>query len=171
MILLAVAFGLPAPSWGQMVDEYRLKAAYLFNLVKFVDWPPDTFKSPKDPIVSCLLAEGPVGNELEKAARGAEIGGRALVVKYISDLKFATVCQVLFISSAEHRRWRYLPAAIKTGSVLTVGEADDFAADGGIVNFKLENEKIRIQINVDAAAEGRVKISSRLLSLSQIVRN
>lgn len=160
---------LTGPIRGQAVEEHQLKAAVLYNLAKFVDWPPNTFRAAGDPIVTCILGDSPFGRSLERELNGKSIEDRRFVVRRVSETGQAGGCHILIVSTTERKRWRSALSEIKTSGVLTVGEADGFASDGGVVNLKLESGKVRIQINVQAAEREGLRISSRLLSLAQIV--
>lgn len=173
-VTLAMVLGLPPTPGGlrgQAVDEYQVKAAFLYNIAKFVEWPPGAFKSPSDPIVSCILGASPLEQALELGAGRKTIDNRGFVLRHISDARQASGCHILFVSSSERKRWRSVVAAIKSDGILTVGETEGFASEGGVVNFKLEGDRVRIQINVDAAGRERLRISSRLLNLAQIVND
>jgi hypothetical protein len=150
------------------VDEYRLKAAFLFSLAKFVEWPPETFSSPTDPLVTCILGKGEIEDVLRQAIN-RKVAGRAFTIRHISDAQEAGGCQVLFVNQSVGRRWLSL-GRIKNTGILTVGETDDFISEGGAVNFKLSQDTIRIQINVEAAVRAKLEMSSNLLSLSEILK-
>jgi hypothetical protein len=154
---------------GQAIDEYQLKAAFLYNFAKFVTWPPESFQNSKDPIVVCILGPNPFGGALEQAVQGKVVEGRKLLVLQISDGKQASSCQILFISSSERKRWRSIIVELKSSGILTVGETEGFADQGGVVNFKLDGNRVRLEVNIDAAEEQKLRISSKLLSLAQIV--
>ena len=154
---------------GQIADEYQVKAAFLYNFAKFVEWPPQAFKNPQDPIAICILGQNPFGDALEQTVRGKMIDTRTFSIRQVTDARQASACHILFVSSSERKRARSVLGELKS-SVLTVGEADGFTSDGGIVNFKIEEGRIQIQINVEAAEQEKLRISSKLLSLAQIVR-
>jgi hypothetical protein len=156
---------------GQAVDEYQLKAAFLSNFAKFVEWPPASFSSPQDPIVICILGVDPFGDALRQAVNGKMIEDRKPVVHQISDVRQAGGCSILFISSSERKRLRAILAEIKTNGILTVGDTGNFAVEGGVINLKLEGGRVRLQINLDAADRQKLRISAKLLSLAQIVKN
>ncbi len=156
--------------WGQKAEEYRVKAAFLFNFAKFVDWPSQAFKTTRDPIAICVVGENLFGNAIEEAVNGKTVDGRGFLVRRLSNDQAATGCQILFISSSERSRFHAILGDLKTGGVLTVGEADNFAAEGGIINFKIEAGRVCLQVNVDAADQAKLHISSKLLSLAQIVK-
>jgi hypothetical protein len=153
------------------MDEYRVKAGFLFNFAKFVEWPPETFQSSTDPIVICALGYDPYRRALEEAVREKTIQGRTFSVHQVSDVEQANACQILFVSASENKRAAALLPRLKATGVLTVGETEGFAAEGGVINFKMENGRVRLEINVAAAERAKLRISSKLLSLVQIVRN
>lgn len=156
---------------AQAVGEYELKAAFVYNFARFVEWPAQAFKEPGEPIKVCILGENPFGHALDNALQGKLAGGRPFVVEQISGLPRAIGCHILFVSASERKRVRTILAAVPSGcGVLTVGDLDGFAAQGGIVNFTLEAGKIRIEINVAAAGQQGLRVSSKLLSLAKIVR-
>jgi hypothetical protein len=155
---------------GQALDEYQVKAAFLYNFAKFVEWPPEAFKTPKDPILVCVLGRNPFGNALEEAIRGKSIAGRPFAYRHVSDAESASACQILFVGSEESKHFRSLLESLKPMGILTVGEAQGFAADGGVINFKLDEGRVRFEINVAAAEHQQLHISAKLLSLAQIVK-
>ncbi len=151
---------------AQAIDEYRVKAAFLYNFAKFVEWPPDAFKSPADPITICVLGN-PFGDRLTATINGKQIDERRLVVRELPDAAKASGCQILFVAGEKKRG--DLLGQVKMSPVLTVGETGGFAAAGGVVAFKLEDGRVRLQINVFAADRARLRISSKLLSLAEII--
>ena len=155
---------------GQEIEEYQVKAAYLYNFAKFVDWPAAAFASPTTPLSICILGEDPFGGGLHEVVRGKTAGGRILAVRSLSDISGARGCHVLFISAVEWKANRPVLGRLAGSGVLTVGEAPGFTTGGGIVNFKLEGRRVRFEINVDAARQAQLQISSKLLSLAEIVR-
>ena len=154
-------------SFGQTADEYKVKAAFLFNFPKFVEWPAQSFKGPADPIVIGVLGRNPFHDALPDALAGKKINGRSFQVREISDISQAAGCQILFVASSERKRALDLLSGI-TG-VLTVGETAKFADEGGVINFKIEAGNVRLQINLEAARRQRLHISAKLLSLAEIV--
>jgi hypothetical protein len=144
-----------------------VKGAFLLNFTKFVDWPPEVFKGPADPIAICVLGRNPFGPGLERAARGTVIGDRTVSVLQISDGQQASQCQILFVSVSERKRWRALLEALRGRRVLTVGEWEGFLSSGGVIDFKLEGDKVRMEISTEAADRAGLHISAKLLSLAQ----
>jgi hypothetical protein len=169
---LGIGVGLlvGAIAHGQTLDEYQVKAAFLYNFAKFVEWPSRAFHGPSEPIAICVLGQDPFGGALQETVKGKEAAGRQLLVRNISDVRGPGSCQILFVSSSERKHFSSILAGAKRGGLLTVGEAAGFATAGGIINFKLEDGRVRFEINVEAAQQNELRISSKLLSLAESVK-
>jgi hypothetical protein len=165
-----LGFVFTSTAFAQTIDEYQVKAAFLYNFAKFVEWPAQTFKTDKDPVRICVLGQDPFGSFLGDAVGGKTVLGRPFVLSDISSADQVTDCQILFISSSERKRLRAIFAEFRTAGVLTVGETDGFATQGGIVNFKLTNGRVCLEINIEAAVQAKLRINSSVLSLAQIVK-
>ncbi len=141
--------------------EYRVKAAYLYNFVKFVEWPAGAGAGP---LVICVAGRNPFGDVLNETVQGETVNGRPLETRVV--LEPDPACRVLFIPQGAAAA-TYLRATRGTPT-LTIGEARDFIAQGGIVNFLVENGNVRFEIDAEAAERGNLKISSRLLRLARV---
>jgi len=148
------------------LSEYQIKAAFLYNFGRFVDWPPETFADGKSPFIFGLLGDNPFGNTLNEAFSGKTLNGHPVVVQLFHNLPDAMHCQILFISNSEKRRLADIIQSLHAASVLTVGENDHFTDAGGMINFITIDNKVRFQINDRAAKAARLKISSKLLGLA-----
>jgi hypothetical protein len=168
--MLGMILGFLATAAGQTAEEYQVKAAFLLNFAKFVDWPPRTFKSATDPITICVVGKNPFGRTLDQAAVGQAIQGKPFSVRQLADLQQITACHIVFVASSERKRLAAIFHELKTSSALTVGETENFTAEGGIINFRIEDGNVRLQINPEAAAQQQIHISSKLLNLAEIVR-
>ena len=146
--------------------EYQLKAAVLFNIAKFVEWPAAAFAETTSPIVIGILGENPFRDDLERTIRNKTVNDRPLVIKEFHSLGEATNCHILFISTSEKARLPEILESLRKTTVLTVSETDGFTEAGGMINFFLEGNKNRFQINDTVAKNAGLKISSKLLSLS-----
>ena len=151
------------------MDEYKVKAAFLFNFVKFVEWPVGTFRRSNEQIVICILGEDPFGRSLEDTVASRTIEGRSLVVRHIPNIKRAAGCHVLFVSFAENKRSEPMLGELKMPGILTIGESGVTGEGGVIINFKLDGGKVRFEINVQTAERGNLRISPLLLNLAHIV--
>lgn len=152
------------------VDEYQVKAAFIYNFARFVEWQPEIFRGEKDPIRICVLGHDPFGGSLSSTVEHKAVDGRLFAVGDVATPAEAAGCQVLFVSSSERKRIAAILSAIPTAGVLTIGEVEGFTHEGGIVNFKLENGKVRFEVNVEAAARARLRISSKVLELAELVK-
>jgi hypothetical protein len=140
--------------------EYRVKAAYLFNFAKFVEWPG---AAATGPITICVAGRNVFGEALTETVRDETVNGRALAVRVI--LEPEPGCHILFVPRGAAAA-AYLRAAESTPT-LTVGESSDFIAQGGIITFTLEGANVRFEISLDAAERTGLRISSRLLRLAR----
>lgn len=144
--------------------EYEIKAAYLYNFVKYVDWPSG------DTITIGVLGGNPFGSALAPLD-GKIVKGRRLVIKALDSVHAAQKCQIIFISSSEKQRLPEIFENLKSARVLTVGETQGFASGGGIINFIEENNKVHFEINAEAARRIGLNISSELLKLARLVKS
>jgi hypothetical protein len=155
---------------AQQVNEYYVKAAYVYNLTKFVEWPPQVFKNGSDSIVICVLGQSPIQEALLEAVKGEKIDGRTLLVHQLPAAEQVRGCHLLFIAASDRKRTRSILEDLKAAGTLTVGEAEDFLDEGGAVNFKLEGSRVRIEVNLNAVERHGLRISPKLLSLARVVR-
>ncbi|TDU63188.1 uncharacterized protein DUF4154 [Prosthecobacter fusiformis] len=146
--------------------EHQIKAAFLYNFTKFVVWPEPRPGSPGDAFVMGVLGRNPFGNELEKVVRGRMVGGRKLLVKYLSSVSEATTVDLLFVAEGEESRLGPSMKSLHSHSVLTVGESSRFEALGGIITFSTLQDKIRFGINRQEGQAAGLKISPQLLKLA-----
>jgi hypothetical protein len=161
-LIIALAFNGLAQ---EQPSEYQIKAAFLFNFAKFVEWPPQAFADANTPIVIGVLGKNVFGNDLEKTIRDKKVNNRGFKFEKLTSISEATNCHILFISSSE----KDVPKVIEglhNASVLTVSDTDGFIQAGGMINFLLEDAKIRFEISDEAAKKAGLQISSKLLSLS-----
>jgi hypothetical protein len=161
--LLAVGSGSaqePPPT------EYQLKAAFLLNFAKFVEWPQATFPETNSPMFLGVLGKNPFGDTLERTVRGKTVNNRQVVIMECRSPAEATNCHMLFICTSEKEHLREVIKGLSGTPVLTVGEMDGFIEAHGMIKFIWEGKKIRFQINEVEANNAHLKISSKLLSLA-----
>ncbi len=166
-VVLALAWAAtPGGPRAASPTEYEVKAAYLYYLATFVDWPADTFASGDEPFVVGILGEDPFGPALESTLDGKMVHGRRLVLRRIPRLTDGARCHLLFISSSEKERLPGILGALQGTSVLTVSEMDSFLERGGHIALRLQERKVRFSINLEAAQRARLKVSAQLLKLA-----
>ncbi|HWM90379.1 MAG TPA: YfiR family protein [Thermoanaerobaculia bacterium] len=161
--------GLPAASiaQGAGTSEHAVKAAFLYNFAKFVEWPEGTFRSPGEPLAFCVLAEGSFGNELERTVAGKTVAGRPVTVRRLSQLAGLDKCHILFVGASESPRFDQILAAVGERPVLTVGEEEGFTRAGGIISFVVRSSRVRFLIDRETAGRAGLRLSSRLLELAE----
>jgi hypothetical protein len=150
-------------------DEYRVKAAFLFHFAQLVDWPSGTVTGTTQPLLICTVGEDLFHGALETTVAGKAIGARVISVLHLKFDADMTNCQILFVGQAQSKRIPTLLAGLGKAPVLTVGETADFLGTGGMIRFLLQDDKVRFEINLDAAKSANLRISSRLLILAQNV--
>jgi hypothetical protein len=163
---LIMLCGFKVPAQDVAATEYQIKAAFIYNFAKFVEWPPETFATPTSPIIIGVLGDNVFGDDLEQTINHKVLNNRPLQFKKCDSVSAATNCHILFISASEKRRFPKIMEGLRGTSVLTVSETPEFIGAGGMINFMLEANKIRFQINDEAAKKSGLKISSKLLSLA-----
>ncbi len=147
--------------------EYQVKAAFLLNFTKFVEWPESAFADPGSPVAICILGDDPFGAALDQVAAGETANGRKVTIQRIKRVPPPKSCQVLFVSKAEKDFAKTVPAL--GSGVLTVGEAEGFIRAGGMIAFVIENRRVRFDINQGAAEMAELKLSAKLLAVARAV--
>jgi len=148
--------------------EYQVKAAFLYQFFKFVEWPANAFDATRSTICIGVVDGGAMASALQ-SVEGKEAKGRRVVVKRFKRLEDLEFCHILFISSGMEGRMTEILDQLKGTSTLTVSDIDGFAMRGGMINFITVENKIQFEINVDAAERAKLQISSHLLRLARIV--
>jgi hypothetical protein len=154
----------------QDVGEYEVKAAFLYNFTKFVEWPTESLADTDATVNICVFGEDPYGTALN-SIQGETIRDKKLAIKRLKSLQQVKNCHILFISESEEERLTRILKSLKGLHILTVGDTEGFAQKGVIINFYMEQRKVRFEVNVDAVRRSGLKISSRLLNLSRIVKD
>ena len=173
MFLIALALfattGRPSlvSAQSSIAPEYNVKAAFIYNFAKFVEWPDQQPEGPDDPFVLCVLGKGPVRNAFHEL-KDKRIKNREVDLWYNEEITDPRQCKIIYISASDAGRTAEVLAAVHGKSVLTIGEAPDFLRSGGIINFTAPGKKIRFEINLQEAVRVRLSISSQLLKLADI---
>jgi hypothetical protein len=170
MTCLLIFLFFCAPVLAQeSLPEYQVKAAYLFNFLKFVEYPNESFMDPLAPIVIGVIGDDPFGNALPQVVIGKTVQGRDLVIRVYRSGEDLRGAHILFISASERKRLPMILSSLRGSSVLTVADTEGFLEAGGMVQFLNENGRVRFAINVDATGRAKLKMSSKLLSLAKVV--
>jgi len=149
--------------------EYKVKAAYLYNFAKFVEWPAEVLADPSLPLSICIIGEDPFGNALD-TIKGKTVKGRKLLIKRYSGVEDLKECHIIFISPSEEKNLAGILEKIKDMHMLTVSDMEGFADRGGMINLKKSKNRIRLEINLDATQQSGLKMSSKLLKIAKIIK-
>ena len=170
LLLIALLLGMSTPntrSEGEAAREYDIKAAFLYNFVKYVTLPPRPASGAT--ITVGILGTDSSGGAFDYSINGKTVGGKTLVVRHLGEHGDPRAVNILFISASERERLRQIFAGLGNAGVLTVGESSGFAQSGGIINFITVDNRVRFEINPDVAARTGIRISSQLMRLAKIV--
>ncbi len=170
-VVIALVISLVHVGKTADVKEYEIKAAFIYNFAKFVEWPEDAFGRADAPIIIGIVGKDPFGKMIDHAVEGRRVNGRTVEIKRVNWGAEVKTCHILFVSSSESGKMGQLSELVKNAPILTIGETPGFASRGGIVNFTEEEGKVRFEINADAAKRARLTISSKLLSLAKVVKD
>jgi hypothetical protein len=177
-ILVAIILGVVALSGmqhlyakSQPAYEYEVKAAFIYNFLKFIEWSND--KNINDTSILYIIGKNPFGSNLKKTL-SVPIHNKECEIRYIKSIKGfpkSADFHVLFISSSQDKYLPQILEMLKDSKILTIGDTKGFAQRGVIINFYIEENKVRFEINVDAAKRAKLKVSSKLLRLAKIVHD
>jgi len=170
ILLLVLATSGAAEPQTRLARETDLKAVFLFNFAHFIQWPPDTIPDGPAPFVIGILGQTPFGQVLDQVVANEFVGKHRLVVRRFRDVHEVTAdCHILYVSPSESPQLEHIFDAMKGKSILTVGDTEGFAEHGGMVQFMVMGNKLRVRINVAAAQAAHLTISSQLLRQAEIV--
>ena len=156
---------------GDVPKEYQVKAAFLLNFSQYIEWPATAFPDASTPITIGVLGDDPFGAVLDKTVEGESVQGRKIVIKRSKQVGDLKECHLLFISKSEQGTLGDILKELKRTSVVTVGEVSKFTQRGGIINFYLDGNKVRFEINPNEAKRRGLKISSQLLKLGKVTES
>jgi len=164
-ILAVLSLSLSIFAQGADPAEYKVKAAFIYNFAKFVEWPDEPHDNN---LTLCVLGEGSFCAAI-RTIKGKIISGKRIQIRRINSIKDLKDCNILFIASSEKHNLPHLIDDLDGSRILTVGDTEGFAEQGVIINLYIENDKVRFKINIGAARRANVKLSSKLLKLAKIV--
>lgn len=180
LMALAVSIGLVPldAARAQHIDRtkaLKVKAAYVYNFAKFVEWPAGAFEKHESPFVIGILGDDPFGPILDRTVKNKQIAGRNIKIQRFQwhdqeQRNALRTCHVLFISTSEQNHLSDVLAAVKGSPVLMVSDLERFAHRKGMIGFVLENGRIVFEINQQSLSEAGLRASSKLLKLARVVQ-
>ena len=168
-VLLAVAGLLASAGVTAAPTEYQVKAVFLFNFSRFVEWPAAAFASADAPFVVGVFGHDPFGSDLDEVVKGKSVNGRPLVVRRLRRAADGAGCQILFIHQSEQRHLSEVLSAPERHSTLTVSDIPGAAQRGVMIRLVTEGGRVRMRVNVESARAAALVISSNLLRAAEIV--
>jgi len=171
-LAIAAAMGLasvPVPVAAGSPTEHQVKAAFLYNFANFVEWPPAALGPAGTPLKVCVIGADPFGGVLDEAFRDQVVQGRKVQIVRGQTLEALGRCHILFLPQSEQGRWKDLVRELHGSPTLTVADGPPLARQGGIINFVIEAQRVRFEINPIAAEQCGLRISSKLLTLAKVV--
>ncbi len=173
IVMLAALAGLcptrRALGEGEGSSEYALKAAFLFHFAQFVEWPAGSFAATNSPFVYCTTGTDPFQGVLDATLNGKTTGGRGFEVRHLKQAREAQGCHLLFVGIEQEKQTSSAVTQLQGAPVLIVGESAGFVERGGTIGFSVEENKVRFEINLEAAGKSKLKISAKLLALAKNV--
>jgi len=171
LLLLLWPLGAGTPSSGAVISrKFQIQAAFVFNFTRFVTWPSHRFAGADSPIIIGVLDDNPFGDELAAIVKNRKVGARAVEVRMVATAAEAGFVHILYVGAGHEGRMEEMREALRAACVLTVGESRRFAELGGIIDFVLDGDKVRFEINLEAGEDAGLKISAQLLNLATTVR-
>lgn len=164
----AVLFGLRAQT--PQPTEYEVQAAYLSNFGRFVEWPARAGANERDPFYVCVLGQDPFGPLLDAALKGETIGGAPMAAKRVTSAADAAGCRIVFVNPSRGSELKGIIAALRNSNALTVSDSFDFTRQGGMIQFVLDGNRVRFEINLAAAQRAGLTLSSQLLKVAVAIR-
>jgi hypothetical protein len=167
-LVAAFAMARPQPAFAEPT-EHEVKAALIFNLTRFVQWPAGTFISPTAPLVLAILGQDEVTDALAPMLLRKHVDGHPIEARRVRTADEARGCQMLFVAGSEKRSADAILKTLRGASLLTVADIEDFAARGGHINLVVQDQRVQVFVNPASAREARLTISAKLQSLATIV--
>ena len=149
-------------------SEYEIKAGFIYNFAKFVEWPPEISRDDNKALTLCISGANPFGNSISVISNKT-VQNRRLEIRTLGKNKDFKGCNMVFISSSERELLSQLFEMLRNSPVLTIGDSKDFAQNGVMINLVMDGSKVRFEVNTESARRARISISSKLLKLAKTV--
>ena len=169
-LLMTISFVVVAPLRSEETHaptDYEVKAAFIYNFARYIQWPKES--DTNKPFVIGVIGKDPFGVVLDDSVHGQKVQGRPVAIKRFTKIDDVPDCDILFVSASESGRLQQIFTALHHAPVLTIGDVDQFAQVGGMINLTTEDKRIRFEVNVQAIERAGLKAGSQLLRLARIV--
>jgi hypothetical protein len=149
--------------------EYQIKAAFIYNFAKFVEWPHTAFENSGDSIVLAVAPHNDPDSDAFLSLNNKTVGGRKIKVRICNDVRDIGECHILFLDSTNPKFIQEVLKTVKDRSILTVGHIKGFIQEGGVINFFIKEGKLRFEVNLDAAERSGIKLGSQILMSAEVI--
>ena len=170
-VLMCVAYSAMMAAQSGGPTEYQVKAVFLFNFIKFVEWPGTAFADTRAPFVLGVLGDDPFDGSLSPIVDGQLVRGRGITIHKYRFGDDVRRCHVLYVSASEQARTAQILGGLQGASVLTVSDMPRFAEGGGLVQFYMEEDRVRFVVNAEAAARANLRMSAKLLAVAHVIND
>lgn len=170
MLVVCAASVLPGDVLSQVLSqEYQLKAMYLKKIPSFVEWPSSAASASKTAFRFCAVGDYPFGTRLADEVRGDSVSGQKIELQWIRNEQGLDGCRVIFFSRSAEKRYGKILEGLKGKSVLTIGESEGFLEAGGMMELSFKNDRLQLEVNLEAARSANLKVDARLLAMAKRV--
>ncbi len=171
LLMWWMVLSLPLGALAQTIAsrEYNIKAVFLYNFTRFAEWPDNAFKNASDDFIIGIVGDDPFGGLLDQTVSGEKVNGHRILIQRYASNDDIQACHILFIAATQQENVIEIIKSLNGASTLTVSDLPAFAGEGGMIGFKLENNKIKLQINLAVVKSSQINISSKLLRLAEVV--
>jgi hypothetical protein len=170
LVLTIASFLFTNLAFGQeAAGEYQVKAAFLPNFARYVEWPEASLPAAGAPLVIAIVGDDPFGGSLELFLRGVVANGHPIILRHYRWSDSLAGCHLVFISTSEASHVPAVLRGLSGASVLTVSDIDRFSLSGGMIELRMVGNRVRFDVNRAAADEAHLKISSKLLAVARAV--
>jgi len=171
-LLTAALLSSGGPVEGQApADEAQVKAMFVYNFLKFVEWPADHALAAKDSFVVLIIGEGATADATERFLDSKTVGDRPVVVRRTRWDQPVAGARAAFVAENDARKLHRVLDASAAAGVLTIGEGENFATRGGVIGLLVEDRRVRFDVDTSAAQSAGLRVSSKLLALTHAVRS
>ena len=168
--LIAACVGFAARAAVEIAPEYAVKAAFVYRFGGFVEWPQTVYESPESPTNLCIVGADPFGAALDKVVAGQRIADHIIAIRRMDTIGAKSGCQILFIAGQDEKKIAQALTAVRGENVLTITDGAPTPESAGIINFVIADNRVRFEIDDQAASVNGVVISSKLLDLARTTR-
>lgn len=159
-----------ADAQNSVADEYDIRAAMLFNITRFVEWPTSKLNPQHPQMLVCIAGPDPIGPGLDHFLQSQKAGIKSISVRHLNSLESAEACHVLYVSLREQKDVKKFVPSLAKANVLLISEKTNAGSPDQVIGLPTLDEHVHIEVNLAAAQRAGITISSKLLRLATVTR-